>query len=164
MSAFAGDMDHPTFRPAGHHCRTVAWPHLGCPVRGARGAGNSAHRACTGQDRPLARLRCPACGHQFSVRRGPVLEGSKRPEETVERLRTWQRWGGRRRHGCPLWGRHPDRASPPARCCPARAIGLAEHVWCDRDDLWYPAPPDPRGRQLVQRRVKARLTPALEPG
>jgi hypothetical protein len=33
-------------------------------------------------------------------------------------------------------------------CTPAMAIGLAKHVWSDRDYLWYPVHPDPLGRQL----------------
>jgi hypothetical protein len=44
------------------------------------------------------------------------------------------------------------------------AIGLAEQVWSYRDYLWYPVHPDPLGRQLMQQRVKALLTPALEAG
>jgi hypothetical protein len=47
---------------------------------------------------------------------------------------------------------------------PARAIGLAQHVWSDRDSIWYPVHPDPLRRQLMQQRVKALLTPALEAG
>jgi hypothetical protein len=47
---------------------------------------------------------------------------------------------------------------------PAMAIGLAEQVWSYRDYLWYPVHPDPLGRQLMQQRVKALLTPALEAG
>jgi transposase-like protein len=47
---------------------------------------------------------------------------------------------------------------------PALVIGLAAHVWSDRDYLWYPVHPDPLGRQLMQQRVKARLIPALQAG
>jgi hypothetical protein len=47
---------------------------------------------------------------------------------------------------------------------PAMVIGLAEHVWSDRDYIWYPAHPDPLGRQLMQQRVKELLVPALEAG
>jgi hypothetical protein len=47
---------------------------------------------------------------------------------------------------------------------PAMVLGRAEHVWSDRDYLWYPVHPDPLGRHLMQQRVKALLTPALEAG
>jgi transposase-like protein len=47
---------------------------------------------------------------------------------------------------------------------PAMTIGLAQHVWSDRDYLWYPVHPDPLSRQFMQQRVKALLTPALEAG
>jgi hypothetical protein len=381
-------MDHPTFPPEGHHDRTFSCPPLGCPLRGQSGAGNMAHRSWTGKDRHSERLRCTACGQEFSVRRGTLMEGSKLSEETVERrlkcqrwgvcdagtadlcgvdIKTvhrfqrvaaqraqahheqvardlqvagvqldelhskrrgprvewlhsaiamsrrcvlWVHWGPRtqeraalriapvvaRRCGLPVWlsagwradpaalvqvlgrvsqrrrrgtrGRHPKPrlVAPrdlcygqvvtgreakgqllrvvsrvvyggPRRCfrelgyrglgatihtafmerwygtlrglcaplrrrtrcgsssqrqhqarvwlvvdldnfvlphqslhqqgrprTPAMAIGLAEHVWSDRDDLWYPVHPDPLGRQLMQQRVKERLTPALEPG
>jgi hypothetical protein len=86
-------MDHPTFPPEGHHYRTFSCPHLGCPLRGQSGAGNIAHRSWTGKDRHIERLRCTECGQEFSVRRGTLMEGSKLPEETVERLLKCQRWG-----------------------------------------------------------------------
>ena len=44
------------------------------------------------------------------------------------------------------------------------AIGLAQHVWSYRDDIWYPVHPDPLSRQLMQQRVKELFTPALEAG
>ena len=47
---------------------------------------------------------------------------------------------------------------------PAMAIGLAQHVWSDRDSIWHPVHPDPLGRQLMEQRVKELLTPALEAG
>jgi hypothetical protein len=47
---------------------------------------------------------------------------------------------------------------------PALVIGLAAHVWSDRDYLWYPVHPDPLGRQLMQQRVKELLMPALQAG
>jgi hypothetical protein len=47
---------------------------------------------------------------------------------------------------------------------PAMVIGLATHVWSDRDDIWDPVHPDPLGRQLRQPRVKELLIPALQAG
>jgi hypothetical protein len=47
---------------------------------------------------------------------------------------------------------------------PAMVIGLAEHMWSDRDYIWYPVHPDPLSRQLMEQRVKELLTPALETG
>jgi transposase-like protein/IS1 family transposase len=47
---------------------------------------------------------------------------------------------------------------------PAMAIGLAQHVWSDRDYIGYPVHADPLGRQLMQQRVKELLIPALEAG
>jgi hypothetical protein len=86
-------MDHPTFPPEGHHYSIFSCPHTGCPLQGQRGAGNIAHRSWTGKDKQIERLRCTECGQEFSERRGTLMEGSKRPEETVERLLKCQRWG-----------------------------------------------------------------------
>lgn len=47
---------------------------------------------------------------------------------------------------------------------PAMASGRAQHVRSSRDSLWYPGHPAPFGRQLMEPRVKERLTPALETG
>jgi len=47
---------------------------------------------------------------------------------------------------------------------PAMAIGLAQHVWSDRDSSGYPVQPAPLGRQLMEQRVKELLLPALEAG
>jgi len=41
----------------------------------------------------MERWRGTECGHEFSERRGSLMEGSKLPEETVERLLKCQRWG-----------------------------------------------------------------------
>jgi hypothetical protein len=54
-----------------------------------------------------------------------------------------------------------QQGQPPT---PALVIGLAAHVWSDRDYLWYPVHPDPLGRQLMQQRVKELLMPALQAG
>jgi hypothetical protein len=86
-------MDHPTFPPEGHHSRTCSCPTSGGPLQGRSGAGHMVHRSWTGKDRPMERWRGTECGHECSQRRGTLLEGSQRPEATVERLLTCQRWG-----------------------------------------------------------------------
>jgi len=62
-------------------------------LRGHRGAGHITHRSWTGKDKDIERVRCTECGPEFSERRGTLLQGSKWPEETVERLLKCQRWG-----------------------------------------------------------------------
>jgi hypothetical protein len=62
-------------------------------LRGQKEAGNLAHRSWTGKDKDIERLRCTECGQEFSDRRGTLMQGSKLPEETVERLLKCQRWG-----------------------------------------------------------------------
>jgi hypothetical protein len=87
-------MQEPTFPPEGHHTSTCSCPNPSCPRRGQPGAGNIAHRSWTGKDKTIERLRCQVCGQEFSERRGTWMEGTKLPEETVERLLKCQRWGG----------------------------------------------------------------------
>ena len=55
--------------------------------------GNIAHRAWTGTHKHIERLRCTACGREFSEREGTLLARSKLPEDTVVRLLKCQRWG-----------------------------------------------------------------------
>jgi hypothetical protein len=86
-------MPDPTFPPEGHHSSTCSCPKLRCPSRRPRGTRHIAPRSWTGQDKPIERLRCQACGQAFSARRGTLLDGTKLPEETVERLLKGQRWG-----------------------------------------------------------------------
>jgi hypothetical protein len=86
-------MPDPTCPPEGHHARTCSCPDLRCPSRGPRGTRHLAHRAWTGKDTPIARWRGQACGQGCSARRGPVVEATKLPEETVERRLQCQRWG-----------------------------------------------------------------------
>ena len=86
-------MPEPTFPPEGNHDRTFSCRHVRCPSRGPRGTSHIAHRSWTGKDKPIERLRCTACGPAFSERRGPLMEATKLPAETVERLRKCQRWG-----------------------------------------------------------------------
>jgi hypothetical protein len=86
-------MDNPTFPPEDHHYSTFSCPHPRCPLRSQRGAGNIGHRAWTGTDKDIERLRCTPCGQEFSARRGTLMEATKLPAETVERLLKCQRWG-----------------------------------------------------------------------
>jgi hypothetical protein len=86
-------MPGPTFPPEGHHSSTFSCLHLRCPRRAPQGTSHIAHRAWTGKDKHIERLGCQACGQECSERRGPVREGTKLPEETVERRRKCQRWG-----------------------------------------------------------------------
>jgi hypothetical protein len=86
-------MPEPTFPPASQHYRTFSCPNLRCPSRGPRGTSHIAHRSWTGQDKPIERWRCHACGQECSARRGTLMAATKLPEETVERLLQCQRWG-----------------------------------------------------------------------
>ena len=86
-------MHRPTLPPEDPHYSLVSCPNAGCHLGGQRGADNLVHRSWTGKDQHIARLRCQAWGQEFSERRGTLLAGSTRPEETVERLRKCQRWG-----------------------------------------------------------------------
>jgi transposase-like protein len=86
-------MPDPIFPPESHPYSTFACPNLRCPSRGPRGTSHIVHRSWTGKDKPLERWRCKACGQEFSTRRGTLMEATKLPEETVERLLKCQRWG-----------------------------------------------------------------------
>jgi IS1 family transposase/transposase-like protein len=55
--------------------------------------GNMVHRSGTGQHKHIERLRCTACGREFSEREGTLMARSKLPEDTVIRLVKCQRWG-----------------------------------------------------------------------
>jgi transposase-like protein len=57
------------------------------------GEGHSAHRSWPGTHTHIARLRCMACGREFSEREGTLMTRSKLPEATVEQLLKCQRWG-----------------------------------------------------------------------
>jgi hypothetical protein len=57
------------------------------------GAGKIAHRSWTGTHQHIERLRCTACGREFSEREGTLLARSKLPEDPVRRLVQGQRWG-----------------------------------------------------------------------
>jgi hypothetical protein len=86
-------MPDPTFPPESQPYSTFSCPNLRCPSRGPRGTSHIAHRSWTGKDKHIERLRCKACGQEFSARRGTLMEATKLPEETVERLLKCQRWG-----------------------------------------------------------------------
>jgi IS1 family transposase len=86
-------MQSPTVPPEAPHYSTLLCPNPDCSLRGHRGAGNIIHRSWTGKDKEIERLRCTQCGQEFSERRGTLMQGSKLPEETVERLLKCQRWG-----------------------------------------------------------------------
>jgi hypothetical protein len=86
-------MDEPTFPPADHHYSTFSCPNLSCPRWGQQGVGNLVHRAWTGKDKHIERLRCTQCGQEFSARLGTLMAATKLSEETVERLLKCQRWG-----------------------------------------------------------------------
>jgi hypothetical protein len=68
-------------------------PNPACAWFNRLGEGNIVHRSWTGKDKHIERLRCKECGQEFSERRGTLMEGNKRPEETMERLLKCQRWG-----------------------------------------------------------------------
>jgi hypothetical protein len=87
-------MHEPTFPPADHHYSTFSCPNPSCPRWGQRGVGHIVHRAWTGKDKHIERLRCTQCGQEFSSRRGTLMAATKLPEATVERLLKCQRWGG----------------------------------------------------------------------
>jgi hypothetical protein len=83
----------PTFPPASQPDRHFSCPNVRCPSRGPQGTSPIAHRSWTGKDKHIERLRCQACGQEFSARRGTLMEATKLPEATVERLLKCQRWG-----------------------------------------------------------------------
>lgn len=86
-------MPEPTFPPEDHDYSTFSCPNPHCPRRGQRRTGNIVHRSWTGTDKHIERLRCTQCGQEFSSRRGTLMEATKLPEATVERLLKCQRWG-----------------------------------------------------------------------
>ncbi|MCS6806505.1 MAG: hypothetical protein RMM98_15780 [Acidobacteriota bacterium] len=72
---------------------------LGCPNPMCRlfnqpGQGNIRHRAWSGKHKDLEWVKCQVCKTEFSERRGTLMDKTKLPEETVERLLRCQRWGG----------------------------------------------------------------------
>jgi hypothetical protein len=79
--------------PAQARETTLSCPTLACPQCTRSNVDTIVQRSWTGQHQHLARLRCPACDHEFSERAGPLMARSKRAEDPVERLLKCQRWG-----------------------------------------------------------------------
>jgi IS1 family transposase len=68
-------------------------PNPHCAQFNRPGEGNIAHRSWTGAHKHIERLRCTACGREFSEREGTLMARSKLPEATVIQLLKCQRWG-----------------------------------------------------------------------
>ena len=68
-------------------------PNPACSVFNHPGQGNLSHRSWAGKDKHIERLVCGVFGRGFSDRKGTLMEESKLPGETVERLLKCQRWG-----------------------------------------------------------------------
>jgi hypothetical protein len=79
--------------PAQERDIRFACPNPQCARCNRPGDGNIAHRSWTGMHKHIERLRCTACGREFSEREGILIACSKLPEETVIRLMQCQRWG-----------------------------------------------------------------------
>ena len=72
--------------PAQERYTRFSCPNPACARFNRRDEENSAHRAWTGTHQHIERLRCTACGREFSEREGTLLARSKLPEDTVVRL------------------------------------------------------------------------------
>jgi IS1 family transposase len=79
--------------PAQERYTRFSCPNPQCPRFNRPGAGNIAHRSWPGTHKHIERLRCTACGREFSEREGTLMARSKLPEDTVIRLVKCQRWG-----------------------------------------------------------------------
>ena len=79
--------------PAQERYTRFSCPNPACAGFNRPGEGTIAHRAWTGTHKHIERLRCTACGREFSEREGTLLARSKLPEDTVVRLLKCQRWG-----------------------------------------------------------------------
>jgi hypothetical protein len=79
--------------PAQDQDTQFSCPNPACARFNRPGEGNIVHRSWTGRDQDIERLRCRPCGQEFSARRGTLMEATKLPEESVERLLKCQRWG-----------------------------------------------------------------------
>lgn len=79
--------------PAQEKYTKFSCPNSDCKQFNRPNAGNIGHRSWTGKHQHIERLRCTACGREFSEREGTLMACSKLPEETVERLLKCQRWG-----------------------------------------------------------------------
>jgi hypothetical protein len=79
--------------PAQERYTRFSCPNPACAGFNRPGEGHIAHRSWTGTHKHIERLRCTACGREFSEREGTLLARSKLPEDTVVRLLKCQRWG-----------------------------------------------------------------------
>lgn len=79
--------------PAQERYTRFSCPNPQCLRFNRPGEGNIAHRSWTGTHQHIERLRCTACGREFSEREGTLMAHSKLPEATVIRLVKCQRWG-----------------------------------------------------------------------
>lgn len=79
--------------PAPESYTRFSCPNPHCARFNCPGEGNIAHRSWTGTHKHIERLRCTACGREFSEREGTLMARSKLPEETVIQLVKCQRWG-----------------------------------------------------------------------
>ena len=79
--------------PAPERYTRFSCPNPQCTQFNRPGEGNITHRSWTGTHQHIERLRCMACGREFSEREGTLMARSKLPEETVVRLLKCQRWG-----------------------------------------------------------------------
>ena len=79
--------------PAPERYTPFSCPNPHCARFNRPGEGNITHRSWTGRHKHIERLRCTACGREFSEREGTLMAGSKLPEDTVIRLVQCQRWG-----------------------------------------------------------------------
>jgi hypothetical protein len=79
--------------PAQESYTRFSCPNPHCARFNRPGEGNIAHRSWTGTHQHIERLRCTACGREFSEREGTLMACGKLPEDTVIRLVKCQRWG-----------------------------------------------------------------------
>ena len=79
--------------PAQERYTRFSCPNPQCARFNRPGKGNIAHRSWTGTHKHIERLRCTACGREFSEREGTLMACSKLPEDTVIRLLKCPRWG-----------------------------------------------------------------------
>src|SRR5690349_16740934 len=63
--------------PAEESSTRFSCPNPHCVRFNRLGEGNIAHRSWTGTHQHIERLRCTACGREFSEREGPLMARSK---------------------------------------------------------------------------------------
>ena len=79
--------------PAQERYTRFSCPNPHCAQFNRPGADNIAHRSWTGRHKHIERLRCTACGREFSAREGTLMARSQLPEAPVIRLVQCPRWG-----------------------------------------------------------------------